>query len=173
MRVTQQIIDYIARFKAPNPQEFSYEERLANGSLTRAELESHRESNLTLHKEHLKLLLEANVFVYATTGALVSFVITHTDIPHIRAVLWLPIILGLAFATLFFTVSFGFKVMDIDLQAIAVALRLNTSQTINALPIALWISALALIVMAAMLIIGYLYLPAPATAQHCGSFVPF
>src|SRR5581483_6009319 len=76
--------------KLPSASQNAYLQRLANGEITRDILLKERDMMLDLYKHHLKLLLEANIFIYAVTGALASFVITHTGIPHIRWVLLLP-----------------------------------------------------------------------------------
>jgi energy-coupling factor transporter transmembrane protein EcfT len=110
---------------------------------------------LELYKHHLKVLLEANVFIYAVTGAIASFVITHSTLPHVRWILWLPAIVCILFAVFFFIVSTGFNYTDQDLGAICNALNIETYPRIQALPIALRVSGVLLILIGALLIVGF------------------
>src|SRR5581483_7342695 len=130
---------------------------------------------LDLYKHHLKLLLEANIFIYAVTGALASFVITHTGIPHIRWVLLLPGIVCAGFAVLFAYVSLEIRNTKQELDYISGALNTNTFPAIDALPIGLWVSSGALTAILLLLVAGMFWFPTsqpttPAAVQgdlHC------
>lgn len=60
-----------------------YSERISSGTITKDDLRAERQVILDLYQHHLKVLLEANVFIYAVTGALLSFVATPLErSPH-------------------------------------------------------------------------------------------
>ena len=54
----------------------AYERRIDAHELKREDLLREREVILDLYKCHMHLLLQANIFIYAVTGALLSFVFT-------------------------------------------------------------------------------------------------
>src|ERR1019366_1581322 len=78
-----------------------YRERLQAGKVSKRDLQTERETILDLYKHHLRLLLEANVFLYAVTGALLSFVVAHLRVPHIRLVLLFSGLFDAMFAVFF------------------------------------------------------------------------
>jgi hypothetical protein len=125
-----------------------YTDRLLNGTVTKDDLRSEREIILDVYKHHLKLLLEANVFVYAVTGALLSFVVTHLTVPHIRLVLVFPPVFDLAFAVFFLIAGIGINNNEEELKLIANALHANVYQKLAALRLGLWVSAIALALVA-------------------------
>jgi hypothetical protein len=133
----------------------SYMKKLAAGSIDREALYKQQDSLLELYKHHLKVLLEANVFIYAVTGAIASFVITHSTLPNVRWILWLPAVVCVLFAVFFFIVSTGFNYTDQDLGAICAALNIETYPRIQALPIALRVSGVLLLLIGALLIVGF------------------
>jgi hypothetical protein len=130
-----------------------YTDRLLDGTVTKDDLRSEREIILDVYKHHLKLLLEANVFVYAVTGALLSFVVTHLTVPHIRWVLVFPPIFDLAFAVFFLIAGIGISNSEEELKLIALALHANVYQKLAPLRLGLWVSSIALTLVA--LLIGY------------------
>jgi hypothetical protein len=121
-----------------------YTDRLLDGTVTKDDLRSEREIILDVYKHHLKLLLEANVFVYAVTGALLSFVVTHLTVPHIRWVLVFPVVFDTAFAIFFLIAGIGIHYSEHELELIAAALDTNVYQKLAALRFGLWVSATAL-----------------------------
>ncbi len=145
--------------KSPEQNLLSYSDRLLSGQVTPETLIKEREMLLDLYKHHLKLLLEANVFIYAVTGAIGSFVSLHTSIPDIRWILLLPAAVCVVFAALFIIVSSGFGNTDSELNKIAEGLNTNTVSIINALPVALRFSAGLLIVIAGLLLAGFMRFP--------------
>jgi hypothetical protein len=100
----------------------SYTARLNTGQVTKDDLRGERDVILDLYKHHLKLLLEANVFIYAVTGALLSFVFTHLSVPHIRWVLSFPFVFGLSFVAFFWMAGRGIEYNQKELDLIAGAL---------------------------------------------------
>lgn len=147
--------------KLPTTRQNPYLQRLDNGEITRDILLKERDVMLDLYKHHLKLLLEANVFVYAVTGALASFVITHPSVPHVRWVLLLPSVVCAGFAGLFAYVTFEIGNTKEELNYISEALKTNTFPAIDALPIGLWVSAGALTAILLLLIAGMIWFPTP------------
>jgi hypothetical protein len=124
-----------------------------------------RDMMVDLYKNHLKLLLEANIFIYAVTGALASFVITHTSIPHVRWVLLLPIVVCGGFAFLFVYVTFEIRNTKQELSFISEALNSRTFPAFDALPIGLLISAFGLAAIFGLLIAAIVWFP--ATVRLC------
>ena len=126
----------------------TYAQQLAAGAVTAEELRRERDVILDLYKHHLKLLLEANVFVYAVTGALLSFVTTHSGIPHVRWVLLFPIVFDSAFAFFFWATGDGIDYNEKELKIIAGGLGLNIYQKLDALKLGLKVSSVALAIVA-------------------------
>jgi hypothetical protein len=133
----------------------SYIKKLTGGTIDRETLYKQQDVLLELYKHHLKVLLEANVFIYAVTGAISSFVLTHSTLPNVRWILWLPAIVCILFAVFFFIVSKGFNYTDQDLRAICSALNTESYQRIQALPIGLRVSGVLLFLIGALLIVGF------------------
>jgi hypothetical protein len=137
----------------------SYIKKLMAGTIDREALYKQQDALLSLYKHHLKVLLEANVFIYAVTGTIASFVITHSTSPYGRWILWLPAIVCILFAVFFFIVSTGFNYTDQELGAICAALNIETFPRIQALPIALRVSGVLLCLIGALLIVGFFFFP--------------
>jgi hypothetical protein len=135
-----------------------YAERLSGGEVTRETLLNEREVILDLYKHHLKLLLEANVFVYAVTGALMSFVITHLTAPHVRWVFLFVAIFASAFAVFFWKAGDGIDINEQELDVIAGALRTNTVPKLIALKLGLGVSSVALWIVVALTIAAAIWL---------------
>jgi hypothetical protein len=130
-----------------------YTDRLRNGAVTKDDLRYERDIILELYKHHLKLLLEANVFVYAVTGALLSFVVTHLTVPHIRWVLVFPAVFDVAFAVFFWIAGIGIDNSQEELELITIALHANVYQKLAPLRLGLWVSSIALTFV--VLLIGF------------------
>jgi hypothetical protein len=128
-----------------------YSNRLANGSLTKEDLRSERDLILNMYKHHLKLLVEANVFIYAVTGALLSFVVAHLALPHIRWVLVFPIVFDAAFAVFLWMAGRGISYNETELNLIAKALQVNVVPRLDALRLGLGVSAATLLVVAVLI----------------------
>jgi hypothetical protein len=126
----------------------SYANRLDSGSVTREDLRGERDVILDLYKHHLKLLLEANIFVYAVTGALLSFVVTHLAVPHIRWVLVFPVVFDSAFAGFFWMAGYGINYNERELHLIANGLQVNVVPRLDALKLGLRVSSAALLAVA-------------------------
>jgi hypothetical protein len=118
-----------------------------------------REVLLEQYRHHLKLVLEANVFIYAVSGAIASFVASHTAISNVRWVLLLPCSVCFAFAVMFVLVSLNFNYVWDELGRIAEGLNTNTVPIVSALPLALRISAILLFVISLLLFAGFWRFP--------------
>jgi hypothetical protein len=103
-----------------------YKERLETGAVLRTDLGAERDTILDLYKHHLRLLLEANVFLYAVTGALLSFVVAHLCVPHIRWVLLFSGVFDGMFAVFFLLAGRGIAINELELGLISNALNVNT-----------------------------------------------
>jgi hypothetical protein len=59
------------------------------------------QQNVDLYKFYLDLLIKFNVFYYAVTGAIISFVLAHSTEPLIRYALVLPLVMSVGFSAFF------------------------------------------------------------------------
>ena len=118
-----------------------YQERL---------LKAERDTILDLYKHHLRLLLEANVFLYAVTGTLLSFVFSHLLLPHIRWVLLVVGVFDTMFAIFFLLAGRGIAVSELELGLISNALGVNTVPRLDALKLGLKVSSAGLLIVAAL-----------------------
>lgn len=109
-----------------------------------------RETILDLYKHHLRLLLEANVFLYAVTGALLSFVVAHLGVRHIRWVLLFPGVFHLMFAIFFLLAGRGIAFNERELGLISDALNVNIVPRLDALKLGLRVSSAALFIVVAL-----------------------
>lgn len=131
--------------KKPKDQPLQpYEDRLQAGTGLRSDLQAERDTILDLYKHHLRLLLEANIFLYAVTGVLLSFVMAHLEVPHIRWVAGFPIVFDTVFAIFFLLAERGISYNETELELISVALKVNVFPRLDALKLGLWISSAAL-----------------------------
>jgi hypothetical protein len=118
--------------------------------VSRTDLQAERETILDLYKHHLRLLLEANVFLYAVTGALLSFVVSHVLLPHIRWVLLFSAVFNTLFAIFFLLAGRDIIVNEVELGLISNALSVNTVPRLDALKLGLRVSSAALFTVAAL-----------------------
>lgn len=128
------------------------------GTVTRSDLQAERETILDLYKHHLRLLLEANVFLYAVTGALLSFVVTHLSVDHIRWVLLFPGVFDAMFAIFFLLAGRGITINEHELDLISSALNVNTFPRLDPLKLGLRVSSGALVIIAVLAIVGAAFL---------------
>jgi hypothetical protein len=136
----------------------AYEQRLNERVLNRADLRKEREVILDLYKHHLNLLLQANVFIYAVTGALLSFVFIHLNVPGIRLILAFPVVFSLGFAIFLYRARRNINNSMEELIRIAKALNVNTYPMIDALPMGLSLSAVVLLLVAALVTAGAFFI---------------
>jgi|ERR1700674_1311776 hypothetical protein len=132
-----------------------YIQRLASGTVSKEDLRSEREVILDLYKHHLKLLLEANIFVYAVTGALLSFVVAHLTVPHIRWVLVFPAIFDAVFGVYFWVAGTDINYNERELNLIATGLDVNVVPRLDALKLGLKISSVALLVVSVFVVLAF------------------
>ena len=128
-----------------------YQERLQAGTVSKSDLTAERETILDLYKHHLRLLLEANVFLYAVTGALLSFVVAHLCVPHIRWVLLFSGVFDAMFAVFFLLAGRDIAVNERELGLISNALNVNTVPRLDALKLGLRVSFAALFIVAVLI----------------------
>jgi hypothetical protein len=129
-----------------------YQERLQAGTVSKSDLKAERETILDLYKHHLRLLLEANVFLYAVTGALLSFVVAHLGVHHIRWVLLFPGVFALMFAVFFLLAGRGIAFNERELSLISDALNVNIVPRLDALKLGLRVSSGALFIVVALVV---------------------
>jgi hypothetical protein len=141
-----------ATSESPSPDSVlqRYQERLQAGTVSKSDLMAERETILDLYKHHLRLLLEANVFLYAVTGALLSFVVAHLGVRHIRWVLLFPGVFDLMFAIFFLLAGRGIAFNERELGLISDALNVNIVPRLDALKLGLRVSSAALFIVVAL-----------------------
>lgn len=135
-----------------------YQDRLRTGEVSKDDLRAERDTILDLYKHHLRLLLETDVFLFAVTGALLSFVVAHIGIPHIRWVLFFPVVFDGIFAIFLLLAARGITYNQAELQLISRALGVNTFPFVDALKLGLGVSAIALFLAAMLIICAGLYI---------------
>jgi len=135
-----------------------YTTRLKSGALTKDDLREERKVILDLYQHHLKLILEANVFIYAVTGALLSFVATHLSIPHVRWVVAFPAVFNLAFAVFFWKAGDGIQYNEKELDLIAGALNTNVVPRLDPLKLGVIVSAVTLTLVAILVVCAGIFL---------------
>ncbi len=82
------------------------------------------ETIVGLYKHHLDLVLKINIFLYAVTGAIVSFYFSQPNDGLIKYSLVFPAAMNLGYSYFFFISSEKFSFFDIDLKAITSKLNL-------------------------------------------------
>ena len=132
----------------------SYTARIKDGRVTADILLRERDLIIDLYKHHMQLLLQANIFVFAVTGALASFVVTHPDVPHIRLIFVFPSVFNAAFAVFFWKVGTGLDYNQQELDQLAGALGVNIVPTLRALQLGLWGSAAALAIVSMLSLVA-------------------
>jgi hypothetical protein len=102
----------------------------------------------------MELLLKANIFYYAVTGAILSFYFSRpAPVPWaLRLALVLPTVMALALAALFLKAALSMRLGERDLRAIADRLGLVSYPNATALRDALIVSAVLLLIVAAGLV---------------------
>jgi hypothetical protein len=144
----------------PEPESLlrGYQERLRTGAVSKEDLRAERDTILDLYKHHLRLLLETNVFLFAVTGALLSFVVAHIGMPHIRWVLFFPVVFDGMFAIFLLLAGRGIDFSEAELQLISRALGVNTFPFLDALKLGLRVSAVALLIAALLIACTVLFI---------------
>jgi hypothetical protein len=127
-----------------------YRERLQAGTVSKSDLQAEQQTILDLYKHHLRLLLEANVFLYAVTGALLSFAVAHLDVPYMRWVLVFPGGFDAMFAVFFLLAGRGITFNERELGLISDALNVNIVPRLDALKLGLRVSSAALFIIAVL-----------------------
>jgi hypothetical protein len=96
------------------------------------------QQNVDLFKFYMDLLIKFNVFFYAVTGAIISFVLAHSS-EHdlLRYALLLPLIMSVAFAGFFIYGAVLMRVLRDETFAIRDALRLKAAPDVGVLTVML------------------------------------
>ncbi|MDL1988888.1 MAG: hypothetical protein LWX08_14830 [Deltaproteobacteria bacterium] len=94
-----------------------------------------------IHKHHLDLVLKVNIFIYAITGAILSFYFSKPQTGIIAYSLIFPAFVNLCYGIFFFYASKRIDIFTTDIQAIAKALKIISYPDINFLKHSLQISA--------------------------------
>jgi hypothetical protein len=112
------------------------------------------ETLVGLYKHHLDITLKTNIFIYAITGAILSFYFSKPQCNGIlRYSLIFPSFLNLSYAVFFFLASTKITPFDNDIKAISRALGLMSYPDVRFLKYALRMSSLLFLMVAIGLII--------------------
>lgn len=95
-----------------------------------------------IYKHHLDLVLKVNIFIYAITGAILSFYFSKPKTGIIAYSLIFPIAINLCYGAFFFFASTKIDIFTADVKAIANALKIISYPDITFLKHSLKISAL-------------------------------
>jgi hypothetical protein len=106
-----------------------------------------------LYKHYLELVLKFNAFYFVLTGAIVSFYLSRPDPGVLRFSLLLPILLGLALASIcVWGGILNLKTRNYFVESTR-SLGFTTWPEVSVLSVALWLSAVIFAVVSAALII--------------------
>lgn len=98
------------------------------------------QQNVDLYKFYMDLTIKFNVFFYAVTGAIVSYVLAHhngNDL--IQYALVLPLVMSLCFGGFFVYGAILMRVLRGDIFAIRDALRLQAAPDVGVLSVLLYV----------------------------------
>jgi hypothetical protein len=107
------------------------------------------------YKHHIRLLLEANIFIYAVTGSILSYYVSQK--PHdgiMQYSLILPVVMNFSYAILFYYGSTNMGWFSEEIKDISVKLNLKSIPDVMFLSTALRVSSLLFAIIA----IGILWL---------------
>lgn len=108
---------------------------------------------VSLYKHHLDLVLKVNVFIYAVTGAILSFYLSQPLNGLVKYALIFPSVMNGAYSSFFFVAASHIQAFDIDMRAINQSLGLISYPDVMFLKKALQISALLYLLIAIGLIL--------------------
>lgn len=98
------------------------------------------QQNVDLYKFYMDLTIKFNVFFYAVTGAIVSYVLAHhngNDL--IQYALVLPLVMSLCFGVFFIYGAVLMRVLRGDIFAIRDALQLQAAPDVGVLSVLLYV----------------------------------
>jgi len=98
------------------------------------------ELHVSLHRHHLDLVLRFNIFYYAITGAILSFVLTRKGVPFARHALLFPVLMSLVYALFFVYAAILSSITREHVFQIISALGLKGGPEFRVLTVLLWIS---------------------------------
>ncbi len=104
--------------------------------------------SVDLYKFYMDLVVKFNIFYYAVTGAILSFVFAHPDAEDVKYALVLPIIMSVAFASFFIYGALLMGVTRADVFAIRDRLGLQVAPDVGVLSVLLYIFSAVFIVVA-------------------------
>jgi hypothetical protein len=90
--------------------------------------------HIDLYKHYLTILVQYNVFFYAVTGAIVSFALTHREIPYVRYALVLPLIMATGSSVIFLVSVKLANVSARHIDSLVVTFRDNVYPGIDVAP---------------------------------------
>ena len=107
------------------------------------------QQNVDLYKFYMDLTVKFNVFFYAVTGAIVSFVLAqHNGNDLIRFSLLLPLVMSLCFAGFFVYGGVLMRVLKRETFAIRDALRLQAAPDVGVLSVLLYLFSFVFLLIA-------------------------
>lgn len=107
------------------------------------------QQNVDLYKFYMDLTIKFNVFFYAVTGAIVSFVLSqHNGNDLIRFALLLPLVMSLCFAGFFVYGGVLMRVLRRETFAIRDALKLQAAPDVGVLGVLLYLFAFVFLLIA-------------------------
>lgn len=119
----------------------------SNSKQTSLQILFHQYGTLVdIYKHHLDLVLKVNIFIYAITGAILSFYFSKSKIGVISYSLLFPSLINLCYGIFFFNASNRIQPLIDDMMAIAKALKLISWPDITFLRHSLRLSAFLFIV---------------------------
>ena len=109
--------------------------------------------HVDLYKHYLDLVLKFNIFYYASTGAILSFYFSKTDVNLIKYSLLFPVLSSCCFGFLFLYGATQLKVTRQEMFDIRDKLDLDTAPEFNVLSVLLLVSALLMFGVAIVILV--------------------
>jgi hypothetical protein len=107
------------------------------------------QQNVDLYKFYMDLTIRFNVFFYAVTGAIVSYVLAqHNGNDLIQYALLLPLVMSLCFGGFFVYGAVLMRVLRRDTFAIRDALQLQAAPDVGVLSVLLYVFAFVFLLIA-------------------------
>lgn len=107
------------------------------------------QQNIDLYRFYMEQTIKFNVFFYAVTGAIISYVLTHSnDHALVQYALLLPLVMSVFFSGFFVYGAVLMRVLRKDTFAIRDALRLQAAPDVGVLTVFLSVFAVVYVLIA-------------------------
>ena len=124
---------------------------MPNGQQDRDFLWREFELHVSLYRHYLDLILRFNIFYYAITGAILSFVLTRKGVSFARHALLFPVLMSFVYGLFFGYAAILSRITRDRVFQITGLLGLRVGPELHVLTVLLWISGILFLLIAASL----------------------